>query len=281
MYRIELSPGDETVFRSIEELAVAIKRGVVTPRARIWHNASGKWLPIQFHPHYKTAVSMPLTTAELVAGPPVKQLDTLSLEIPEEPEPPSVLPFTPAPAASQKDAPITRKKTRAEQATPAKRSRRQPKPRRQLRIALVGALLIGGAQWVLSAPLFSRADAPALLRSQRHLISVPTEAMKRVSSPNSAAMMPVLPNSTSAATPTADQQPHGPARAPSFGGIGATVEPGTVLEIAPAAGATDSVVADAPHPDPVQSKADSTRSPGSRGILRSVSSPAGEQQVKR
>jgi hypothetical protein len=79
MYRIELSPGEETAFRTIEELAVAIRRNVVTSRARIYHNATNKWLPIQFHPHYKIAVSMPLTQADLVAGPPVTPLTTLKL----------------------------------------------------------------------------------------------------------------------------------------------------------------------------------------------------------
>jgi hypothetical protein len=79
MYRIELSPGEETAFRSIEELAVAIRRKVVTSRARIYHNATGRWLPIQFHPHYKLAMEMPLTQADLVAGPPVAPLSTLKL----------------------------------------------------------------------------------------------------------------------------------------------------------------------------------------------------------
>jgi hypothetical protein len=79
MYRIELSPGEETAFRSIEELAVAIRRKVVTSHARIYHNATGTWLPIQFHPHYKIACSMPLTQADLVAGPRVAPLSTLKL----------------------------------------------------------------------------------------------------------------------------------------------------------------------------------------------------------
>ena len=79
MYRIELSPGEETAFRTIEELAVAIRRNVVTSKARIYHNATSKWLPIQFHPHYKIAVSMRLTQADLVAGPPVTPLSTLRL----------------------------------------------------------------------------------------------------------------------------------------------------------------------------------------------------------
>ncbi len=93
MYRIELSPGEETAFRTIEELAVAIRRNVVTSRARIYHNATNRWLPIQFHPHYKIAVSMPLTQANLVAGPPVTPLTTLQLGDAQSP-----------PAASSREA---------------------------------------------------------------------------------------------------------------------------------------------------------------------------------
>jgi hypothetical protein len=46
MYRIEVRPGEEAVFRTIEELATGIRNGFVTPRARIYHAASQKWLPI-------------------------------------------------------------------------------------------------------------------------------------------------------------------------------------------------------------------------------------------
>jgi hypothetical protein len=56
MYRIELSPGEETVFRTIEELATGVRNGVISQRARIYHHASQKWLPIEFHPHYKKAI---------------------------------------------------------------------------------------------------------------------------------------------------------------------------------------------------------------------------------
>jgi hypothetical protein len=58
MYRIEVAPGEETVFRTIEELAVGIRNGLVTQRSRIYHNASQKWLPIGLHPHYKKALEM-------------------------------------------------------------------------------------------------------------------------------------------------------------------------------------------------------------------------------
>jgi hypothetical protein len=213
MYRIELSPGEETVFRSIEELAVAVKRGVVTPRARIYHNASSRWLPIQFHPHYKAAVSMQLSQAALVAGPPLKPLSSLSLHQPAGPK-----------AAAHRDAPVVRADAPVEsprRKQGKKRSRRPGKPRRQLRIALVGALLVGGAQWVLSAPLLFNSNAPVLISAQRHLIVSPAAAMKRVSLPNTAAMVPVLPNSTTPIAPVqlegVTQSPSG-ARAPSFGG---------------------------------------------------------------
>jgi len=67
MYRIELAPGEEALFKSLEELAVGVQSGVVTPHARIWHAASNKWLPIDFHPHYKMAKEKPVTVAKAPA----------------------------------------------------------------------------------------------------------------------------------------------------------------------------------------------------------------------
>jgi len=58
MYRIELGPNDVSVFRSIEELAAGIRAGVITARARIYHQASDKWLPIEVHPHYRKALEL-------------------------------------------------------------------------------------------------------------------------------------------------------------------------------------------------------------------------------
>lgn len=273
MYRIELSPGEETVFRSIEELAVAIKRGVVTPRARVYHNASSKWLPIQFHPHYNIALSMPLTQAALVAGPPVKPLSSLSLQQPvDDPEPPV---FAPAPRpVTAFDQPVRRKKSRPEQPAREKRARRPSKPRRQLRIALVGALLVGGAQWVLSAPLFSRTDAPALMRAQRHLIAAQAEAMRRVSSPNTAAMVPVIRTPATPAAPSslstiAPAEPIAPAPAPTSM---TPVESAATSQIEPAPAGIDVSAPPAPKADSLASKlVDSTGKKAMKRILRAVS----------
>jgi hypothetical protein len=257
MYRIELSPGEETVFRSIEELAVAIKRGVVTSRARIYHNATSKWLPIQVHPHYKAAVSMPLTQAELVAGPPVKPLSTLRLKDEVEPEPPLSMAAVPP---AQADAPTPRKKARAEQPRPGKRNRRPTKPRRQLRIALIGALLVGGAQWVLSAPLFSHQETPKLITVQRHLITGPTAAMKRVSSPNSAAMVPVLPSPSSGSAAPLEEldNPNVGVSAPSFGGAASGVESAVAPAIERAPSGGNETVARAPLDSAKAEPVDST-----------------------
>jgi hypothetical protein len=283
MYRIELSPGEETVFRSIEELAVAIKRGVVTPHARIFHSASSRWLPIQFHPHYKAALSMPLTQAKLVAGPPVKPLSSLSLEAPTEPEPPSLPPLPASALTAPAEAPAKRKPARSEKSA-RKSNRRSGKPRRQLRIALVGALMIGGAQWVLSAPLFSRADAPVLVRVQRHLIATPTEAMQQVSSPNSAAMMPVLPShpASSASVQLEGISEAYPNQAPSFGGTATAAN--EAPDIAQSPSSLEVVSAPVLSADSVNAKAaDSSSSKALKGVLRSVSgaSPPGKAPPRR
>jgi hypothetical protein len=166
MYRIELSPGEETAFRSIEELAVAIRRGVITPHARIWHNASSKWLPIQFHPHYKVAASMQLTAADLVAGPPVKPLELLTLG---EPMDPPAVPVRPVPVptprveteslATPEPQPALSRTKRRKSAEPESKPRKQPVAKsrkrrsghRPTRIALAGALLIGCAHLSYSA----------------------------------------------------------------------------------------------------------------------------------
>ena len=89
MYRIELAPGEETVFRTLEELATAVHNGVVTPRARIYHTASQKWLPIEFHPHYKKALESPPPPKVPVPAPaPARRSRELVFVDPRAPEKP-------------------------------------------------------------------------------------------------------------------------------------------------------------------------------------------------
>lgn len=185
MYRIEISPGEETAFRSIEELAVAIRRGIVSTHSRIWHNASNKWLPIQFHPHFKIASSMQLTQADLVAGPPMKPLELLSLgDIVVAPAPVR----HPAPEPVRAKEPVRaselmRPKGRDKGAPPddpqprkkrAPKSPRSPRSGRPLRVAMAGALLIGGAHLALTAASAARSKDVALEAiTHRRLIAAP------------------------------------------------------------------------------------------------------------
>ena len=238
MYRIELSPGEETAFRSIEELAVAIKRWVVTSRARIWHNASGKWLPIEFHPHYKIAASMQLTTADLVAGAPVQKLELLTLGEQMDPPPPPMRPVVQPeepPRVKRTSDPVKRilesvKRTpepvkRAPESV--KRTPEEPKPRKKaaaksrrprsggksLRIALAGALFIGCAHLAYSAASTALSQDTALRpRTHRRLITTPASVAEQGPETTAAAVLPRLPavprpgtRSSSAARPASSR----------------------------------------------------------------------------
>jgi hypothetical protein len=158
MYRIELKPGEESVFRTIEELAIGIRNGLITPRARIYHNASQKWLPIEFHPHYKKALDLPVTAssqAPAVAAPSQRPVSPtlVFVEVDEpRPEPAGEKPSdvhgaVPSPVGEL--PPISY----AEAAAPVVGDARRP---RAIRFGVVAAVLITGTYVAVSAALPSR-----------------------------------------------------------------------------------------------------------------------------
>jgi hypothetical protein len=59
MYLVELRPGREELYRSSDELALAIRNGDVDGRSRIYHRATAKWISITLHPQYKAIISTP------------------------------------------------------------------------------------------------------------------------------------------------------------------------------------------------------------------------------
>lgn len=126
MYRIELAPGEETVFRTIEELAVAVRNGLVTPRCRIYHSASQKWLPIEFHPHYKKALSLPAARVAEAAAPRSghpPRLETLSFAVAPAARPAA----EPLPESAPESAAETRPDSHPAQAPPqAERPAQEP-----------------------------------------------------------------------------------------------------------------------------------------------------------
>jgi hypothetical protein len=57
MYLIEIHPGTEILYHSVDELRAAIRSGEVTSQARIYHRNSAMWVPITVHPEYKKATA--------------------------------------------------------------------------------------------------------------------------------------------------------------------------------------------------------------------------------
>jgi len=57
MYRIRLMTGEEAAFRTVQELATAVKSGVISPTAEVFHNAGNRWLPIHMHPDYRAVIT--------------------------------------------------------------------------------------------------------------------------------------------------------------------------------------------------------------------------------
>ena len=53
MYLVEIKPDTEVLYRSVDDLAAAIRSGEVGPEARIYHRNSGNWVPITVHPEYR------------------------------------------------------------------------------------------------------------------------------------------------------------------------------------------------------------------------------------
>lgn len=64
MYLVELRPGKEELYRTVDELAIAVRSGAVDTHSRIFHRATSKWISITVHPQYKAIA------AELTPWPP-------------------------------------------------------------------------------------------------------------------------------------------------------------------------------------------------------------------
>ncbi len=179
MYRIEVSPGEETVFRTIEELATGIRNGVITSRARIHHGASAKWLPIEFHPHYKKAVELAAHPPSAVEqshptptpAPPKRRSVPTTIFEPApivEPPPPAVVRPAPSPATSSEPEFVLPRISYPE--VPREEPQTEPQPlfksrrrmgRRPLMLAAAVMVVAVGARFMLAAaPPIEEPDLP-------------------------------------------------------------------------------------------------------------------------
>ena len=55
LFLVEPESGQRCHYSSARALGVAIRRGELGPRAKIFHQASNQWLPISVHPEYRKA----------------------------------------------------------------------------------------------------------------------------------------------------------------------------------------------------------------------------------
>jgi hypothetical protein len=135
MYLVELRPGKEELYRTMDELAAAIRKGDVDTHSRIYHRATSKWISVTLHPQYKAIVS------ERPAAPPLPPLERTNWTF-----------FNDAAeslAGAQDASPD-------EQATDADDKSGQTDPnhpwRRPLALSITGGLLILGLQLAASGP---------------------------------------------------------------------------------------------------------------------------------
>jgi hypothetical protein len=66
MYLVELRPGKEELYRTGDDLALAIRDGEVDDRSRIYHRATAKWISITLHPQYKAIAGQKKPLGRLV-----------------------------------------------------------------------------------------------------------------------------------------------------------------------------------------------------------------------
>jgi hypothetical protein len=281
MYRIELSPGEVTVFRTIEELATGVRNGVISPRARIYHHATEKWLPIEFHPHYKKAIeslgskkapsamaqpvpvgagSAPLPAPILapLAEPmhfprptPVATTRPTPVPAPEATPTPTKMPWelakAPAPALAYPE--VTPTEAPVAHASPA---RAHAGARGPLQLGVVASVIIGCTFVVMRAsarPDAPEPDAPETVVAPRpESISSPQPAPAPASLPKSSPPPRVTAPRATASRTTAMTSSPGPAFAPATIGPMPAVAKTPVVAPAKSAAAPDSTPAIEPPP---------------------------------
>ena len=179
MYRIELTPGEEALFRNIEELAKGIHSGVIGSHARIWHGASNKWLPIDFHPHYKIAKERPVAPA--VPTPihvaPVESKAPVSPFAPPAPTPVEATPAVVAAAPTPIPAPVAAAPAKPLAAAPVTAAPVVPPARKVPKTREIQFIELGPQESTPSlatspAPLLEPAAPPATPRHIEALVAM-------------------------------------------------------------------------------------------------------------
>jgi hypothetical protein len=156
-----------------------------------------------------------------------------------------------------------------------KRSRSRKPSRRALRVAFIGALLVGGGHLLVNAGAALRTDA---LRTHRRLVAAPPEAIKRDSPRTVAAVIPTLRNSS---VPGGTSKLSQGSRIPAAT-VGVLAATPIMTDSGPAIQAAPAIDLPAPAAAPTDSLAstpvDSAGKKVLKGILRAVSGATGSEK---
>lgn len=88
MFRLRSKSGDESVFRSPEEIRSALLSGIVTPDAQIWDADLKGWVPLLEHALYQQiAAAPPGRKSGAVKGPPSGSTKSIPTPTPPGPKP--------------------------------------------------------------------------------------------------------------------------------------------------------------------------------------------------
>jgi hypothetical protein len=99
VYRIRLPSGREAEFATIEELALALRRGDVSREALIYHRRTEQWVPIEQHPRFQGQIEQDEPESAAAPQPP-------AVMPPAAPPPPRPVEETPIPPAWAMPTPV-------------------------------------------------------------------------------------------------------------------------------------------------------------------------------
>ena len=68
-FLVEIRPGRELLYRTTWALREAMRSGEITPDSRVFHRATGQWIPITEHPEYRRFLTEPHPPAWISAEP--------------------------------------------------------------------------------------------------------------------------------------------------------------------------------------------------------------------
>jgi hypothetical protein len=125
MYRIRLPSGEQAVFRTVEELTLAVQSGVVGPTAEVYLPDANRWMRMDSHPDFQAARVQPAAEDPVPISPVTQPVTQPPVTLAPIPLAEAVPAPAPVPAASP-TPPATTSAADTEQPKPAATEQEMP-----------------------------------------------------------------------------------------------------------------------------------------------------------